>query len=42
MSFFWLRVGHAVVFWAAIPYIRTLIFVLGWVTVIGLFYELMK
>jgi uncharacterized MAPEG superfamily protein len=42
MSFFWLRVAHAIVFLAAIPYIRTLIFVLGWVTVIGLFYELMK
>jgi uncharacterized MAPEG superfamily protein len=42
MSFFWLRVAHAVVFLAAIPYIRTLIFVLGWVTVIGLFYELMR
>ncbi len=42
MSFFWLRVAHAIVYAAAIPYIRTLIFVLGWVTVIGLFYELMK
>src|SRR5580658_5423179 len=41
MSFFWLRVAHAIVFLAAIPYIRTLIFVLGYVTVIGLFYELM-
>ena len=42
MSFFWLRVAHAIVFWAAIPYIRTLIFVLGWVCVVGLFVELMK
>ena len=42
MSFFWLRVAHAVVFWAAIPYIRTVIFTLGYVTIIGLFYELMK
>jgi len=40
-SFFWLRVAHAVVFWAAIPYIRTLIFSLGYVVVLGLFYELM-
>jgi uncharacterized MAPEG superfamily protein len=40
-SFFWLRVAHAVVFWAAIPYIRTLIFTLGYVVVLGLFYELM-
>ncbi len=42
MSFFWLRVAHAIVFWAAIPFIRTLIFVLGYVCVIGLFVELMK
>ncbi len=42
MSFFWLRVAHAIVYWAAIPYIRTVIFVLGYVTIIGLFVELMK
>ena len=42
MSFFWLRVAHAVVYLAALPYIRTLIFVLGYVCVIGLFVELMK
>ena len=42
MSFFWLRVAHAVVYLAAIPYIRTLIFVLGYVAIIGLFVELMK
>jgi uncharacterized MAPEG superfamily protein len=41
MSFFWLRVAHAVVYWAAIPYIRTVIFTLGWVAVVGLFVELM-
>jgi uncharacterized MAPEG superfamily protein len=40
-SFFWLRVAHAVVFWAAIPYIRTIVFTLGYVAVLGLFYELM-
>jgi uncharacterized MAPEG superfamily protein len=42
MSFFWLRVAHAIVFLAAIPYIRTLIFVLGWVCVVGVFVELVK
>ncbi|HTZ01096.1 MAG TPA: MAPEG family protein [Xanthobacteraceae bacterium] len=42
MSFFWLRVAHAVVYWAAIPFIRTLVFTLGFVCVIGLFVELMK
>jgi uncharacterized MAPEG superfamily protein len=40
-SFFWLRVAHAVVYWAAIPYLRTVVFTLGFVTVIGLFFELM-
>ena len=42
MSYFWLRVIHAVVFWAAIPYIRTIAFVLAYACIIGLFYELMK
>jgi len=40
--FFWLRVAHAVVYWFAFPYIRTVIFTLGFVTVIGLFVELMS
>jgi uncharacterized MAPEG superfamily protein len=41
MSYFWLRLAHAVVYWFAIPYIRTLVFTLGFVTVLGLFIELM-
>lgn len=40
--FFWLRVAHAIVYLAAIPYVRTIVFVLGYVSVIGLFVELMK
>jgi uncharacterized MAPEG superfamily protein len=40
-SFFWLRVAHAIVYWTAIPYLRTVIFTLGFVAVIGLFVELM-
>jgi uncharacterized MAPEG superfamily protein len=40
-SFFWLRLAHAAVYWAAIPYIRTIVFTLGYVVVIGLFVELM-
>jgi len=40
-AFFWLRVAHAIVYWAAIPYIRTVVFTLGFVCVIGLFVELM-
>ena len=42
MCFFWLRVIHAVVYLAAIPYVRTLAFVLGFVSVAGIFWELIK
>jgi uncharacterized MAPEG superfamily protein len=42
ISYFWLRVAHAIVYLAAIPYIRTLIFVLGWICVLGLFFEVVK
>jgi len=42
MSYFWLRLAHAAVFIAAIPYIRTILFVLGYVAVVGLFVELVK
>jgi len=41
MAFFWLRVLHAIVYWTAIPYIRTIVFTFGFVVVIGLFVELM-
>ena len=37
--FFWLRLAHAVVYLLAIPYVRTLIFTLGFVAIIGLFWE---
>jgi uncharacterized MAPEG superfamily protein len=40
MSFFWLRVVHAVVYLAAIPFIRTIVFVLAYVAIVGLFVEL--
>jgi uncharacterized MAPEG superfamily protein len=42
MAFFWLRLAHAVVYLLAIPYLRTLIFTLGYVAVVGLFWELIK
>jgi uncharacterized MAPEG superfamily protein len=42
MSYFWIRLAHAIVFLAAIPYIRTILFVLGYVCVVGLFVELVK
>src|SRR5882672_6522460 len=42
ISFFWLRLAHAVVYLLAIPYVRTLVFTLGFVAVVGLFWELIK
>ena len=42
ISYFWLRVAHAIVYLAGWPFIRTLIFVLGWICVVGLFVELVK
>jgi uncharacterized MAPEG superfamily protein len=41
-SFFWLRLAHAVVYWAAIPYVRTVVFTLGFVCVAGIFWEVIK
>jgi uncharacterized MAPEG superfamily protein len=41
MSFFWLRVVHAIVYWFGIPFIRTLVFTLSFFAVLGLFFELM-
>src|SRR3954465_7863064 len=40
--FFWLRLAHAVVYLLAIPYVRTLIFTLGFVAVAGIFWEVVK
>jgi len=42
MWFFWLRLAHAVVYLLGIPYVRTLIFTLSYVGVVGLFVELIK
>ena len=42
MSFFWLRAAHAVVYWFGFPYIRTLVFTLGWVCVAGIFWEVIS
>jgi uncharacterized MAPEG superfamily protein len=41
-SFFWLRLIHAVVYLFAIPFIRTLVFTLGWIAVAGIFWEVIK
>ena len=41
-SFFWLRLAHAVVYWAAIPYLRTVLFTLGFICVAGIFWAVME
>ncbi len=41
-SFFWLRLAHAVVYWLAVPFVRTAIFTLGFVSVAGIFWEVIK
>ena len=41
-SFFWLRLAHAVVYWAAIPYVRTVLFTLGFVCVAWIFWAVIK
>ena len=40
--FFWMRLIHAVVYLAAIPYVRTLVFTAGYVAVAGIFWEIVK
>jgi uncharacterized MAPEG superfamily protein len=42
MGFFWLRLAHAVVYLFGVPYLRTLLFTLGYVAVVGLFAELIR
>ena len=41
-SFFWVRLGHAVVYFAGIPYLRTVLFTLGFVAEAGIFWEIIK
>ena len=42
MSFFWLRLAHAIVYWLRIPYLRTILFTLAFVAEIGIFWEIVK
>jgi uncharacterized MAPEG superfamily protein len=42
MCFFWLRLAHAVVYLLAVPFVRTLIFTLGFVCVAGIFWEVIR
>ncbi len=37
MAFFWLRLAHAIVYWLALPFVRTIVFTLGWIAVVALF-----
>ncbi|MGH8687650.1 MAG: MAPEG family protein [Burkholderiales bacterium] len=41
-AFFWLRATHAIVYWLGLPYIRTVVFTLGFVCVGGLFWQVVK
>lgn len=40
MFFFWMRAAHALVYLFAIPYLRTVVFTLGFVAVAGIFWEI--
>jgi uncharacterized MAPEG superfamily protein len=37
-----MRLAHALVYLIGIPYVRTVVFTLGYVAVIGIFWELIK
>ena len=39
MWFFWMRLAHAAVYLLGIPYVRTVVFTLGFVAVAGTFWE---
>jgi uncharacterized MAPEG superfamily protein len=38
--FFWARVAHAIVYWLAIPYVRTAVFTVGYVSIAGIFWAI--
>jgi uncharacterized MAPEG superfamily protein len=40
--FFWLRLAHAVVYLLGIAFIRTVVFVLSFIAVVGIFWEVIK
>jgi uncharacterized MAPEG superfamily protein len=42
MWFFWMRLAHAVLYLLAVPYLRTLVFTLGFVAVAGIFWEVIR
>jgi uncharacterized MAPEG superfamily protein len=42
ISFFWLRLVHAVVYWLGLPFVRTVVFTLGWIAVVVLFLQVVR
>ncbi len=40
--FFWMRLAHAVVYLAGLAYVRTIVFTLGFVAVLGVFWGLVN
>jgi uncharacterized MAPEG superfamily protein len=42
ICFFWLRLAHAVVYLLGIPYVRTVLFTLGYVAVVAIFWEVIR
>ena len=42
IAFFWLRLIHAGVYWLAVPFVRTLVFTLGFVAVCGLAWSVLS
>jgi uncharacterized MAPEG superfamily protein len=42
IAFFWLRLAHAVVYWLGLPFIRTVLFTLGWIAVVVLFLQVVR
>jgi uncharacterized MAPEG superfamily protein len=42
IAYFWLRVLYTIIYFAGWPYVRTIVFTLGFVAVLGLFYGAIK
>ena len=40
-AYFWLRLAHAVIYIIGIPFLRTIVFTLGWLCIVVLFFQLL-
>lgn len=40
--FFWMRLAHAVVYLAGVAYVRTIVFTLAYVGVVGIFWQVIR